>query len=159
MFNYYKMLMLQGLIAARKHMDKVVQIVEIMQQGKGGIHTACGSGLHRASPRNASLTLTAGSKRFGECLEKAGMQRGSVAAGCDSPCHKPASEPATRKGPHWTETTAPLGAALVPVPPCQTLFLPPCRVAAPLFPRLIHHPQPEGAFPHEHDRGAAAAAH
>uniref|UniRef100_A0A4X2LKR9 Phosphatidylinositol 4-kinase beta n=1 Tax=Vombatus ursinus TaxID=29139 RepID=A0A4X2LKR9_VOMUR len=35
MFNYYKMLMLQGLIAARKHMDKVVQIVEIMQQGRG----------------------------------------------------------------------------------------------------------------------------
>ncbi|KFW73119.1 Phosphatidylinositol 4-kinase beta, partial [Pygoscelis adeliae] len=33
MFIYYKMLMLQGLIAARKHMDKVVQIVEIMQQG------------------------------------------------------------------------------------------------------------------------------
>lgn len=33
MFNYYKMLMLQGLIAARKHMEKVIQIVEIMQQG------------------------------------------------------------------------------------------------------------------------------
>ncbi|KAG9345315.1 hypothetical protein JZ751_009861 [Albula glossodonta] len=33
MFNYYKMLMLQGLIAARKHHEKVVQIVEIMQQG------------------------------------------------------------------------------------------------------------------------------
>ncbi|XP_039606291.1 phosphatidylinositol 4-kinase beta isoform X1 [Polypterus senegalus] len=33
MFNYFKMLMLQGLIAARKHMEKVVQIVEIMQQG------------------------------------------------------------------------------------------------------------------------------
>ena len=33
MFNYYKMLMLQGLIAARKHMEKVVQIVEIMHQG------------------------------------------------------------------------------------------------------------------------------
>lgn len=33
MFNYYKVLMLQGLIAARKHMEKVVQIVEIMQQG------------------------------------------------------------------------------------------------------------------------------
>ncbi|XP_056142078.1 phosphatidylinositol 4-kinase beta [Lampris incognitus] len=33
MFNYYRMLMLQGLIAARKHMDKVIQIVEIMQQG------------------------------------------------------------------------------------------------------------------------------
>lgn len=34
MFNYYKMLMLQGLIAARKHMDRVLQIVEIMQQGE-----------------------------------------------------------------------------------------------------------------------------
>ncbi|XP_054639095.1 phosphatidylinositol 4-kinase beta isoform X1 [Dunckerocampus dactyliophorus] len=33
MFNYYKMLMLQGLISARKHMDHVLQIVEIMQQG------------------------------------------------------------------------------------------------------------------------------
>ncbi|XP_033971323.1 phosphatidylinositol 4-kinase beta isoform X2 [Trematomus bernacchii] len=33
MFNYYRMLMLQGLIAARKHMDRVIQIVEIMQQG------------------------------------------------------------------------------------------------------------------------------
>ncbi|XP_075884961.1 phosphatidylinositol 4-kinase beta isoform X1 [Nelusetta ayraudi] len=33
MFNYYRMLMLQGLIAARKHMDRVLQIVEIMQQG------------------------------------------------------------------------------------------------------------------------------
>ncbi|XP_067456342.1 phosphatidylinositol 4-kinase beta [Thunnus thynnus] len=33
MFNYYKMLMLQGLIASRKHMDRVLQIVEIMQQG------------------------------------------------------------------------------------------------------------------------------
>ncbi|XP_035463926.1 phosphatidylinositol 4-kinase beta isoform X2 [Scophthalmus maximus] len=33
MFNYYRMLMLQGLIAARKHMERVLQIVEIMQQG------------------------------------------------------------------------------------------------------------------------------
>uniref|UniRef100_A0A9J8AJC1 Phosphatidylinositol 4-kinase beta n=2 Tax=Cyprinus carpio TaxID=7962 RepID=A0A9J8AJC1_CYPCA len=33
MFNYYRMLMLQGLIAARKHMEKVIQIVEIMHQG------------------------------------------------------------------------------------------------------------------------------
>ena len=33
MFNYYKMLMLQGLIAAPKHRHKVVQIVEIVQQG------------------------------------------------------------------------------------------------------------------------------
>lgn len=44
MFNYYKMLMLQGLIAARKHMDKVVQIVEIMQQGGTGERPgACGT--------------------------------------------------------------------------------------------------------------------
>lgn len=34
MFLYYKVLMLQGLLAARKHMDKVVHIVEIMQQGE-----------------------------------------------------------------------------------------------------------------------------
>lgn len=33
MFEYYKILMLQGLIAARKHMDKLVQIVEVMQTG------------------------------------------------------------------------------------------------------------------------------
>ncbi|XP_028985401.1 phosphatidylinositol 4-kinase beta isoform X2 [Betta splendens] len=38
MFNYYKMLMLQGLIAARKHMDRVLQIVEIMQQGNRHSH-------------------------------------------------------------------------------------------------------------------------
>lgn len=34
MFVYYKMLMLQGLIAARKHMEKVLQVVEVMQHGK-----------------------------------------------------------------------------------------------------------------------------
>lgn len=33
MFAYFKILMLQGLIAARKHMDKIVQLVEIMQHG------------------------------------------------------------------------------------------------------------------------------
>lgn len=33
MFEYYKILMLQGLIAARKHMDKLVQVVEVMQTG------------------------------------------------------------------------------------------------------------------------------
>ena len=34
MFEYFKILMLQGLIAARKHMDKIVTLVEIMQNGK-----------------------------------------------------------------------------------------------------------------------------
>jgi len=33
MFAYFKILMLQGLIAARKHMDKIVQLVDIMQHG------------------------------------------------------------------------------------------------------------------------------
>lgn len=33
MFEYYKILMLQGLISARKHMDKIIQLVEIMSAG------------------------------------------------------------------------------------------------------------------------------
>jgi len=33
MFEYFKILMLRGLIAARKHMDKIVCLVEIMQTG------------------------------------------------------------------------------------------------------------------------------
>jgi hypothetical protein len=33
MFEYYKILMLQGLVA-RKHMDKIVPLVEIMQTGE-----------------------------------------------------------------------------------------------------------------------------
>ena len=33
MFEYYKILMLQGLIAARKHMDRIVPLVEITQMG------------------------------------------------------------------------------------------------------------------------------
>lgn len=37
MFVYYKMLMLQGLIAARKHMDKVLQVVEVMQHGNAAL--------------------------------------------------------------------------------------------------------------------------
>lgn len=51
MFNYYKMLMLQGLIAARKHMDKVVQIVEIMQQGGAGLAGGGAGGLPGSSFR------------------------------------------------------------------------------------------------------------
>ncbi|CAB0004916.1 unnamed protein product [Nesidiocoris tenuis] len=33
MFKYFKILMLQGLVAARKHMDKIIGIVEIMRLG------------------------------------------------------------------------------------------------------------------------------
>ena len=34
MYHYFKFLMLKGFMAARKHMDKFVQLVEIMQTGK-----------------------------------------------------------------------------------------------------------------------------
>ncbi|CAF5047100.1 unnamed protein product, partial [Rotaria magnacalcarata] len=33
MYGYYKILILRALIAARKHMDKLMSIVEIMQHG------------------------------------------------------------------------------------------------------------------------------
>lgn len=33
LYNYFKILMLQGFLAARKNMDKCLQIVEIMQTG------------------------------------------------------------------------------------------------------------------------------
>lgn len=34
MYNYFKILMLKGFMAARKHMDRFIQIVEIMQTGE-----------------------------------------------------------------------------------------------------------------------------
>lgn len=34
MFEYFKILILQGLIASRKHMDKIIPLIEIMQTGK-----------------------------------------------------------------------------------------------------------------------------
>ncbi|KAM6910541.1 phosphatidylinositol 4-kinase beta [Xenentodon cancila] len=57
MFNYFKMLMLQGLIAARKHMDRVLHIVEIMQQGS---QLPCfhGSSTMRALKERFHMTLT-----------------------------------------------------------------------------------------------------
>uniref|UniRef100_A0A8C6UMP9 Phosphatidylinositol 4-kinase beta n=1 Tax=Neogobius melanostomus TaxID=47308 RepID=A0A8C6UMP9_9GOBI len=57
MFLYYKMLMLQGLIAARKHMEKVLQIVEIMQQGS---HLPCfhGSSTIRGLKERFHMSLT-----------------------------------------------------------------------------------------------------
>ena len=39
MYHYFKFLMLKGFMAARKHMDKFVQLVEIMQTGIIGICT------------------------------------------------------------------------------------------------------------------------
>lgn len=37
MFKYFKILMLKGFMAARKHNDKFIQLVEIMQPGTSGI--------------------------------------------------------------------------------------------------------------------------
>ena len=34
MFEYFKILMLQGFCASRKHMDKILPLIEIMQTGK-----------------------------------------------------------------------------------------------------------------------------
>lgn len=45
MFEYFKILMLQGLVAARKHCDKIISLVEIMRSGsqlpcfKAGVST------------------------------------------------------------------------------------------------------------------------
>lgn len=33
MFEYFKILILQGMVAARKHMDKILTLVEIMRTG------------------------------------------------------------------------------------------------------------------------------
>ena len=35
MYKYFRILMLKGFLASRKHMDKFTQIVEIMQTGRG----------------------------------------------------------------------------------------------------------------------------
>lgn len=46
MYQYFKCLMLKGFLAARKHMDKFIQLVEIMQTGEGGGGAgACGWGM------------------------------------------------------------------------------------------------------------------
>lgn len=37
MFEYFKILILQGLVAARKHQDMIVPLVEIMRSGESGI--------------------------------------------------------------------------------------------------------------------------
>jgi len=58
MFLYYKILMLQGIMAARKHMDKLVPIVEIMQLGS---HLPCfqkGASVVRALRDRFHMNLT-----------------------------------------------------------------------------------------------------
>ena len=38
MFKYFKLLILQGLIAARKHSDKILSLVDIMRAGKNFLY-------------------------------------------------------------------------------------------------------------------------
>jgi phosphatidylinositol 4-kinase len=38
MFKYFKLLILQGFIAARKHSDKIVSLVDIMRAGKSHVN-------------------------------------------------------------------------------------------------------------------------
>lgn len=38
MYKYFRILMLKGFLASRKHMDKFTQIVEIMQTGSDVLH-------------------------------------------------------------------------------------------------------------------------
>ena len=40
MFEYFKLLILQGLIAARKHSDKILSLVDIMRAGKKKLQMA-----------------------------------------------------------------------------------------------------------------------
>ncbi|XP_076811738.1 phosphatidylinositol 4-kinase beta-like isoform X2 [Clavelina lepadiformis] len=57
MFEYYKILMLQGLVSARKHMDRIVQLVDIMSAGP---YLACLHGVStvRALRERFHLSLT-----------------------------------------------------------------------------------------------------
>lgn len=38
MFEYFKILILKGLIAARKHMDRILNLVEIMRSGNNSLY-------------------------------------------------------------------------------------------------------------------------
>jgi phosphatidylinositol kinase/protein kinase (PI-3 family) len=58
MFAYFKILMLQSLIAARKHMDKLVPIVEIMQLGSQLPCFQKGAGSIRALRDRFHMNLT-----------------------------------------------------------------------------------------------------
>lgn len=57
MFEYYKILMLQGLISARKHMDRIVQLVDIMSSGPS-LSCLHGVSTVRALKERFHLTLT-----------------------------------------------------------------------------------------------------
>ncbi|XP_061675347.1 phosphatidylinositol 4-kinase beta-like isoform X2 [Syngnathoides biaculeatus] len=74
MFVYYKMLMLQGMIAARKHMDKVLHIVEIMQQGRSVRTAKDPAGWVSRFWRGLRFLFCAGSQLA--CFQGAGTIRG-----------------------------------------------------------------------------------
>ncbi|ESO86106.1 hypothetical protein LOTGIDRAFT_129853 [Lottia gigantea] len=58
MFEYFKILMLQGLVASRKHMDKILPLVEIMQTGSQLPCFSKGASTIRALKDRFHLNLT-----------------------------------------------------------------------------------------------------
>lgn len=58
MFEYFKILMLQGFVASRKHMDKIIPLVEIMQTGSQLPCFSRGVSTIRSLKERFHLTLT-----------------------------------------------------------------------------------------------------
>lgn len=58
MFEYFKILMLQGFVASRKHMDKIIPLVEIMQSGSQLPCFSRGVSTIRSLKERFHLTLT-----------------------------------------------------------------------------------------------------
>lgn len=60
MYEYFKTLMLKGFLAARKHMDKFVHIVEIMQTGE--------LNKHEKNPDGCRTLAERASSSFNQCM-------------------------------------------------------------------------------------------
>ncbi|XP_073991037.1 phosphatidylinositol 4-kinase beta fwd isoform X2 [Rhodnius prolixus] len=58
MFEYFKILMLQGLVAARKHMDKILSLVEIMRLGSQLPCFKCGAATVQGLKNRFHMNMT-----------------------------------------------------------------------------------------------------
>ncbi|KAK9505633.1 hypothetical protein O3M35_009636 [Rhynocoris fuscipes] len=58
MFEYFKILMLQGLVAARKHMDKILSLVEIMRLGSQLPCFKCGAATVQGLKNRFHMSMT-----------------------------------------------------------------------------------------------------
>lgn len=81
MYNYFKILMLQGFLAARKNMDKCLEIVEIMQTGMDGNLTRITNRIHGVTLLCCPFWQEKGRKEGGEGKESVGRKDGD---GCNS---------------------------------------------------------------------------